>query len=59
MLKMEYCYDRYLKDAIWTRVKGNDIMIGCAVVISVSTSCGGHLSFVFSLYIMTCLPYRL
>ena len=33
------CYDRYIKDVAWTRVKGMMSMIGCAEVVSVSTSC--------------------
>jgi len=31
-------YDQCLMDLAWTKVKGNDNMIGCAEVISVSTS---------------------
>ena len=33
-----YCYDQYLIDTAWTRVDDNDDMIGCAKVVSVSTS---------------------
>ena len=32
------CYDRHLRDAAWTWVKGMTTMIGCAEVVSVSTS---------------------
>ena len=39
MLKMGYCYNQCLMDVTWTRVKGNDDMIGCAVIVSVSASC--------------------
>ena len=49
------CYDEYLKDAIWTRAKGNDNIIGCAGVISVSASCGRHFNLALSSCIMTCL----
>ena len=38
MLKMGYCYNWYLMDSAWTRVKGNDDMISCAVIVSVSIS---------------------
>ena len=33
------CYDRCLLNTAWTRVKGNDNMISCAEVVSVSASC--------------------
>ena len=36
------CYNQYLKDVLWRRVKGNNDTIGCAVVISVSTSCSDN-----------------
>ena len=38
MLKRGYCYNQCLLDIAWTRVKGNDNMISCAKVISVSAS---------------------
>jgi len=50
---------KYLEDVTWTRAKGNDIMIGCAIVVSVSALCSRHLSLAFSSYTMTHLPYRL
>ena len=50
---------KYLEDATWTRTKGNDITIGYAIVVSVSTSGGRHLSLAFSSYTVTRLPYRL
>ena len=37
MLKMGYCYDQCLINTIWTRVKGDDDMTGCAAIVSVST----------------------
>ena len=33
------CYDCCLLDMAWTRVKGNDDMIGYAIIVSVSISC--------------------
>ena len=33
------CYDGYIEDVAWTRVKGMMSMIGCAEVVSVSASC--------------------
>ena len=33
------CYDRYIEDVAWTRVKGMMSTIGCAKVVSVSASC--------------------
>jgi len=39
MLKTGYCYNQYLMDIAWTRIEGNDNTIGCAKVVSVSTSC--------------------
>jgi len=33
------CYDWCLLNIVWTRTKGNEDMIGCAEVVSVSTSC--------------------
>jgi len=38
-LKKVYCYDQCLLYAAWTRIKGNDNMIGCAEVVLVSTLC--------------------
>ena len=34
--KLARCYDQYLIDATWTRVKSNDNMIGYAAIVSVS-----------------------
>ena len=34
-----FCYDRHLLESTWTWVQDMTTMIGCAVVISVSTSC--------------------
>ena len=39
MLKRGYYYNQYLMNVAWTRVKGNDDMIGYAEAVSVSTSC--------------------
>ena len=39
MLKWGYCYNQCLMVMAQTRVKGNNDMIGCAAVVSVSTSC--------------------
>ena len=50
------CYDRYLKNAIWTWVKGNDNMISCTAKVLVSASyCKYHI-LTSSLCIMTSLP---
>ena len=59
MLKMGYCYDQYLKDAIWRRAKGNDNTIGYAKVVSVSASYSRYSILTLSLYTMTCLSYGL
>ena len=40
-------------------MKGNDIVISCAIVVSVSASCSRHLSLAFSLLTMTYSPYGL
>ena len=37
-----YCYNWCLLDATWTRVKDNDDMIGCNIIVSVSTSCNRY-----------------
>ena len=37
LLLVHHCYDRHLLYIAWTRVKGNDNMIGCTAIISVST----------------------
>ena len=50
---------KYLEDITWTRVKGNDVTIGCAIIVSVSTSYDRHLSLTFSSYTMTHLPHIL
>jgi len=39
-----HCYDGYIKDVAWTRVKGMMSMIGCAEVVSVSASCSRYYS---------------
>jgi len=60
MLKRGYCYNQCLLDTTWTRVKDNNTMIGCAKVVSVSTSCssGSILAWsslfhdLFNFYIM-------
>jgi len=59
ILKMGYCYNWYLKDVAWRRVKGNDDMIDCAKAVSVSTSCRKCSIFTFSSCTMTCLSHRL
>ena len=59
MIKINTVTIEYLEDVIWTRVKGNDVTIGCAIVVSVSTSCGRHLSLAFFSYTITCLPHGL
>ena len=59
MLKMGYCYDQYLEDTTWRRAKGNNNMIGCTEVVSVSTSCSRCSILAFFSYTMTCLPYGL
>ena len=56
---MGYCYNQYLEDATWRRAKGNDNMISCAKVVSVSTSYSRCSILAFSSCTITCLPYRL
>ncbi len=56
---MEYCYNQYLEDTIWSRVEDNDDMIGYAVVVSVSTSWSRCSDLAFSSYTMTQAPHRL
>jgi len=51
------CYDQYLNDATWRRAK--DDTIGCAEVVSVSTSCNRCFILALFSYIMICLPYGL
>ena len=53
------CYDQYLEDATWRRAKGNDNIIGCTEVVSVSTLCSRCSILALSLYTMTCLSYGL
>ena len=36
------CYDQRLLESTWTWVKGMTTTISCAVVVSVSASCGRH-----------------
>ena len=57
MLKREYCYDWCLLDVMRIRVKGNDDMIGCTAIVSVSASCSRHLILASSSYCMTRPPY--
>jgi len=57
MLKREYCYDQCLLEATWTKVKGNDNMIGCTVIVSVSTSCSRCYILTSSLCFITGLSY--
>jgi len=40
--KLMECYNRCLLKSTWTWVKGMIIMISCAEVVSVSTSCSRH-----------------
>ena len=55
----ELCYDWYLIDATWTRVKGNNDMIGCTTTVSVSVSCSRCYILALSSCYMTCLPHVL
>ena len=52
-------YDWHLLYTAWTRVKDNDNMIGCAAIVSVSTSYNRCYVLVSTSYIMTCLHYVL
>ena len=38
-LKRGYCYDWYFLETVWTWAEGMTMTIGCAKVVSVSTSC--------------------
>ena len=40
------CYNRYLMESTWTWVKGMTTTIGCAGVVSVSTSCGRYCNLI-------------
>ena len=42
MLKRRYYYNQCLLDATWIRIEGNDTMISCTKVVSVSTSCSKY-----------------
>jgi len=53
------CYNGYLEETTWTRMKGNDIIISYTIVVSVSTLYGRHLSLAFLSYTITCLPHGL
>ena len=55
MLKRGYCYNRCLLDAMRTRVKGNDDIISCTAIVSVSASCRRCYILVSFLYCMTWL----
>ena len=57
MLKREYCYDQCLLEATWSRIKGNDDMIGCTVIVSVSTSYSRCYILASFLCFITYLPY--
>ena len=56
---MPNCYNRYLKDVTWRRAKGNDNMISCAKVVSVSASYSRCSNLAFFLCTMIHLPYGL
>jgi len=51
------CYNQYLMDATWTRVKGNDDIISCTTIVSISTSCSRYYILALSSCVMTYLPY--
>ena len=59
MLKMGYCYNWYLKNATWRRVKGNDNTIGCTKVVSVSASYSRCSNLTFSSCSITYFPHGL
>ena len=59
MLNTGYCYKQYLKDIMWRRAKGNDNMIGCTKVVSVSASYSRYSILTFSSCTMTHLPHGL
>ena len=59
IILLTLCYDQYLKNTIWRRVKGNDDMIGCAEVVSVSASCSRCSNLTFSSCSITYFPYGL
>jgi len=42
MSSIAFCYNQCLLESTWTWVKGMTTTIGCAGVVSVSTSCGRH-----------------
>ena len=42
LIYVKNCYNPCLLVMAWTRVKGNDDMIGCAASVSVSTSCSRY-----------------
>ena len=52
-------YDQCLLDTAWTRIKGNDDMIGCAKVVSVSASCSRCCILALSLCFTTHHSYVL
>ena len=53
------CYNQYLEDAIWRRVKNNDDTISHAEVVSVSTSCSRCSNLTFFSCSMTHFPHGL
>ena len=57
MLKMGYCYDQCLINATWTRVKDDDDMISCTIIVSVSTSCSRYYTLASSSCFVTYLPH--
>ena len=59
MLKIEYCYNQYLKDATWRRAKSNDNMISCTEIVLVSASYSRCSILALSLCTMTHLSYGL
>ena len=59
ILKIEYCYNWYLKDLVWLRVKDNDNIIGYTVIVSVSTSYSRCYILALFSCSMTCLHHIL
>jgi len=57
MLKTGYCYNQHLKNSAGLRVKSNDNIIGCAVIVSVSALCSRYYILAPSSYSITHLYY--
>ena len=57
MLKREYCYDQYLLEAIWTKVKDNNNMISYIIIVSVNISCSRYYILASTSYFMTYLSH--